>query len=113
LIRAEEPLVPIGEVAERFGVTLRTLRFYEQRRLLSPVREGPRRLYGTDQLTRLGRILAAKRLGLSLHEIERLLAEETLSLSQEEVEAQIAHLEQQRADIEAALAELRAMLPVG
>lgn len=102
----------IGEVAERFGVTLRTLRFYEQKGLLAPTRRGQDRHYGADQVDVLARIVKAKALGLTLREIEALLGGRTgEGLAPAAVAAQIAHLERQRDEIDAALARLRAMLP--
>lgn len=108
---AAEPLT-IGEVAERFAVTLRTLRFYEQRGLIAPARSGATRLYGPRELARLAVILKGKTLGFTLQEIEVMLDDEApktgaLRLSPDQVREQIAHLERQKAEIEEALAALR------
>lgn len=88
------------ETASRFGVSIKALRLYEQRGLLTPQRsEAGWRTYGPDQIARLHQILALKRLGLSLARIGELLAgpdalEEVLAL-QEQVLArdseQLAH----------------------
>src|SRR5262245_44552528 len=59
----------IGELAKEFGVTLRTLRFYENKRLLSPRREGLARLYSKADRDRLALILKGKKLGFTLSEI--------------------------------------------
>jgi DNA-binding transcriptional MerR regulator len=110
---AGEPAYTISELAKRFGLTLRTLRFYESRGLLTPVRRGRHRLYGQKDVERLAVIVKAKSLGLTLAAIRRIVADEgagpTLRLSREACLAQIAVLERKLAEIEAALAELRAM----
>jgi DNA-binding transcriptional MerR regulator len=103
----------IGDLAREFGVTLRTLRFYEDRGLLSPRREGTARIYDARDRARLSVILKGKHLGFTLTEIRAMLAEdkageagEDLKLSLTQVEDQIAHLETQKAEIEQALSEL-------
>jgi DNA-binding transcriptional MerR regulator len=110
---ASEPVYTIGDLAKRFGLTLRALRFYENRGLLNPVRGGGRRLYGPKDVERLALIVKAKKLGLTLTAIQQLIVDDgegqTLRLSHEACMAQIAILEGQLAEIEAALAELRAM----
>ena len=58
----------IAEFAEAFGVTPRTLRFYEQKGILKPVRRGRTRLYSERDKTRLKLTLRGKRLGFSLNE---------------------------------------------
>ena len=63
------------EIARRFGVSIKALRLYERRGLLTPLRsKSGWRTYGPDQITRLHQILALKRLGLSLASIGQLLA---------------------------------------
>jgi DNA-binding transcriptional MerR regulator len=110
----------IGQLAKEFGLTLRALRFYEDRGLLRPKREGNLRLYTPVDRERLRVILKAKALGFTLSEIKDTLAsadahaEPSLALSASQVADQIAHLEQQHAEVSAALAELhslRALLP--
>jgi DNA-binding transcriptional MerR regulator len=58
----------ISDLAGEFDVTTRTIRFYEEKGLLSPRREGTRRIYSPADRTRLRLILRGKRLGLSLDE---------------------------------------------
>jgi DNA-binding transcriptional MerR regulator len=58
----------IRDLATEFAVTTRTIRFYEEKGLLKPKREGQRRVYGPADRTRLRLILRGKRLGLSLDE---------------------------------------------
>ena len=63
----------IGEMCESFGVTPRTLRFYEARELIAPVRVGSRRLFTRRCRARLKLILQGKRFGFSLEDIRQLL----------------------------------------
>jgi DNA-binding transcriptional MerR regulator len=106
----------IGELAQEFDVTPRAIRFYEDQGLLAPRREGQRRIYTARDRTRLKLTLRGKRLGLTLSEIRELIdmyepgrderpqLERFLSV----LESHKASLLQQRADIEAQLAELEA-----
>lgn len=106
----------IGDLAREFGVTLRTLRFYEDRGLLSPKREGTARIYDARDRARLSVILKGKQLGFTLTEIRAMLAVEErgeapaadLKMSIAQIDEQIAHLESQKTEIEAAIRELRA-----
>lgn len=68
-----EGLLTIGQMRERFGVTARTLRFYETRKLLNPERQGQHRLYDRRDRARLQLILRGKRFGFTLDEIQHLL----------------------------------------
>ena len=63
----------IGQLSSRYGLSLRTLRFYEDRGMLSPLRHGTMRLYDGRQRSRLEMILKGKRLGFTLAEIRELL----------------------------------------
>lgn len=63
----------IREMCEAFDVTARTLRFYEAKELISPIREGQKRLYTKRDRARLKLILRGKRFGFSLEEIRQLL----------------------------------------
>ena len=111
-IEAPERLT-IGELARSAGVTLRALRFYQSKGLLSPSRDGQARIYSTADRERLELILKGKRLGFTLHEIREMLmaraagAENTLPISRRKCTEQINLLERQRRDIERALCELR------
>lgn len=69
----EDRVLAISEMSERFNVTLRTLRFYEEKGLLNPVRKGARRFYGTRDVSRMQVILQAKKIGLTLAEIRRVI----------------------------------------
>ncbi len=63
----------IGALAREFGVTTRTIRFYEDQGLLAPERAGANRVYGARDRVRLRLILRGKRLGFSLAEIGEML----------------------------------------
>lgn len=63
----------IREMCDAYDVTPRTLRFYETKELLSPIRQGQRRLYTNRDRARLTLILRGKRFGFSLEEIRQLL----------------------------------------
>jgi DNA-binding transcriptional MerR regulator len=111
---ARERSFSIGDLAREFGVTLRTLRFYEDRGLLNPRRDGLARIYDARDRARLSVILKGKQLGFTLTEIRAMLASERpevaapdLRLSLAQIDTQIAHLESQQREIEAALVELR------
>jgi DNA-binding transcriptional MerR regulator len=104
----------IGELARKFNVSLRALRFYESRGLLSPTRQGRQRLYGRKDADRLNVILKAKKLGFTLADIRQMIAEngdeasrQALKLSREKCLQQIGVFERKLAEIEEALAELR------
>ena len=100
----------IGQVAREFGLTFRTLRFYESKRLLAPERHGSKRLYRRSDCERLGLILTGRRLGFTLAEIGELVDRrdgKRLHLSREKCIEQIALLERQKRGIDVAIAELR------
>jgi DNA-binding transcriptional MerR regulator len=104
----------IGEMASEFGVSLRTLRFYEDRQLLRPRREGNTRLYGPAERLRLQMILKGKQLGFTLTEIADLIGTQDADddfegkLQPAQIVTQIDHLERQRREIEDAITRLRA-----
>jgi DNA-binding transcriptional MerR regulator len=108
-LTVDRPLT-IGEVAQQYGITLRTLRFYEAKRLLTPDRHGAIRLYRWGDRKRLNMILTARRLGFTLAEIKHLLSKtngDALHLTREQCLKQIKLLEQQKRSIETAITELR------
>ena len=107
---------PIGEMAREFSVSSRTLRFYEDRNLLAPRRDGTARFYSAADRLRLQMILKGKRLGFTLAEISDLIgatagaAESDFEkkLQPQQIVSQISHLERQRAEIDDAIGRLRA-----
>jgi DNA-binding transcriptional MerR regulator len=74
-VRGVGPLAQIGEVAERLGLSLRTLRHWEEVGLIVPSArtEGGFRLYSSDDVARLEIVMRMKPLGLNLSEVRRLL----------------------------------------
>lgn len=66
-------LITIGELAERVGITIRTLQYYDQAGILKPSAKGSRnqRLYSTEDVNELYRILCMKFMGISLDEIKQ------------------------------------------
>lgn len=68
-----DTMMTIRQMCDAFAVTPRTLRFYEQKELLSPMRDGTKRLYSRRDRARLTLILRGKRFGFSLEEIRQLL----------------------------------------
>lgn len=112
---AANDFMTIGDVSRIYNLSLRALRFYEERGLLQPVRRGVTRLYDPRARARLELILKGKQLGFTLTEIrgmietaERDAGEMGLSLAPGQVLEQIAILEKQRRDLDAAIEELRA-----
>jgi DNA-binding transcriptional MerR regulator len=111
---ASEAVFRIGDLAREFGLTLRALRFYEDRKLLIPARAGSTRLYSADHRQRLKLILLAKRVGFSLTEIEEILKvndQEVLSADSlrkliEKFKGQVSVLTDQKHEIEQALKEV-------
>jgi DNA-binding transcriptional MerR regulator len=110
----EKDIYSIGDLSKEFGVTLRTLRFYEDKGLISPQRRGTTRLYNRRDRARLQLILRGKKVGFSLEDIKEMLdlydlrdgqvTQLTVSLSK--FRDQIGVLESQRQEIDAAIADL-------
>ncbi|WP_322097556.1 MerR family DNA-binding transcriptional regulator [Pelagibius sp. Alg239-R121] len=104
----------IAELAQEFGITNRTIRFYESEGMLAPLREGQRRIYRPRDRVRLKLILRGKRLGLSLQEIREIIdlydaakgESGQLNLLLDKIEARREDLENKRRDIDATLSDL-------
>jgi DNA-binding transcriptional MerR regulator len=111
-----QPELTISQMSRVFGVSLRTLRFYEDRGLIKPRREGNARYYRGGDRIRMEMILKGKKLGFTLTEIQDLIggkgATETADLEDQlnpqQIVTQIGHLERQRSEIEGAIERLRA-----
>ncbi len=103
--------VGIAEMARRFQTTLRTLRFYEQRGLLKPRREGMNRYYDDFAQQRFRLIDEARKLGFTLTEIAGMLPEpasnDQLRFTADKLLDQIEYLEGELVRINAALGKLR------
>jgi DNA-binding transcriptional MerR regulator len=111
-----EPLLGIAALAREFGVSTRTIRFYEDKGLLSPARAGTQRVYTRRDRARLALILRAKTLGSSLTEIRHYLdlyghcgegRGKQLEFVVERTTAAMAALEEKKAQLDNTLAELR------
>jgi len=111
-----ETRLSFKEMCARFDVTPRTLRYYEYIELLAPEKEGRARFYGPREMARLKLILRGRRFGFSLEEIrqwlliygkkgERPQLQAWLDLADRQLQA----LDQQRAELETSIADLRAL----
>ena len=114
-------LMTISEMCTSFDVTPRTLRFYEAKELLSPLRIGTKRLFTKRDRARLTLILRGKRFGFSLEDVRQLLdlydrdgSQETqLARTYDIARARLSQMEQQRDELNDAIAELRGQLVWG
>jgi len=109
-------LFGITELCREFGITLRTIRFYEDKGLLSPRRINGTRVYTRRDRARLALILRSKAIGASLSEIKHYLdlygahgegRVQQMKYVLDRTDKAIAELETKRAHIDASLAELR------
>ncbi|ONI78477.1 MerR family transcriptional regulator [Kribbella sp. ALI-6-A] len=113
-VTADTQTWSIADLAAEYDVTLRTIRFYEDRGLLTPERRGTVRVYHPRDRVRLGLILRGKRLGFSLDEIATIVnmydaepgEEGQLVYLLHQIATRRAELEQRRRDIEETLHEL-------
>ncbi len=104
----------IAELAREFGITTRTIRFYEDRGLITPRRDGQRRVYAPRDRVRLKLIMRGKRLGFSLEEIREMIdiydvdrtERAQLRLVLDRIAERRAALTQQQRDIASMLGEL-------
>jgi DNA-binding transcriptional MerR regulator len=111
---AGEGFTRIGELAKKYSVTLRTLRFYEDKGLLTPKREGTTRLYARRDVARLKLIMLGRKVGFSLREVKQILDlydpsgsnTKQLKLALDKSEKQLGRLEKQRVAIDEAISEL-------
>jgi DNA-binding transcriptional MerR regulator len=111
----------IREMCAAFDVSPRTLRFYETKELLSPIRLGTKRLFTKQDRARLRLILRGKRFGFSLEEIRQLLDmydrdgsnEAQLMRTYDIAKDRLAQMEAQRAELDVAIADLKTQLAEG
>ena len=115
---SETETLSIREMCDAYQVTARTLRFYESKELLSPIRAGSKRLYTKQDRARLQLILRGKRFGFSLEDIRQLLdmysrngsnlaqLARTFDLGQD----RLAQMKAQRDELSIAIAELEVEL---
>jgi DNA-binding transcriptional MerR regulator len=108
----------IREMCEAFEVTARTLRFYEQKELLFPIRDGQKRLFTRRDRARLKLILRGKRFGFSLEEIRQLLdlyyvgdqQATQLARTIDVARDRLDDMERQRAELDVAIHDLRSQM---
>ena len=113
-----EDVLTIREMCDAFDVTPRALRFYEAKELLFPMRQGQKRLYSRRDRARLKLILRGKRFGFSLEDIRQLLDlydvddthETQLAETLDAARKRLADMEQQRDELDQAIAELDEMI---
>lgn len=111
----------IREMCDKFGVTARTLRFYEAKELLAPIRQGQKRLYTNRDRARLKLIQRGKRFGFSLEDIRQLLdlydigdqMQTQIQQSYDRGLLRLAEMEKQRDELDETIVELKALLKRG
>jgi DNA-binding transcriptional MerR regulator len=109
-----EELDRIGEIADEFNVTLRTLRFYEDKGLINPKRVGTSRFYGRREKARLRLILLGRDIGFSLEDIREMLNlyepktgnQAQMRLAIEKADTQLVRLTEQRKSVDEAIVRL-------
>jgi DNA-binding transcriptional MerR regulator len=114
----QKDLMTIREMCDSYDVTPRTLRFYEAKELLAPVRQGTKRLFTRRDRARLKLILRGKRFGFSLEDIRQTLdlyGRDTANAAQRQraydlAQARLAAMIAQRDELELAIADLRTEL---
>ncbi len=114
-------VLTIRQMCDHFHVTARTLRFYEDKELISPNRESQKRLYTKREVGRVKLILRGKRFGFSLEEIRELLdlyylGDQQKTQVKRTVELgriRLAELEDRRTELEEAIVELKEQLVMG
>ncbi len=119
---AKDALLTIREMCDAYDVTPRTLRFYEAKELLFPLRRGTARFFTYRDRARLKLILRGKRFGFSLEDIRQLLEmydrdpgqqEAQLARTIELAQDRLAQMERQRAELDEAIAELKEQMDWG
>ncbi len=116
-----DALMTIREMCDAFDVTPRTLRFYESKELLAPIREGQKRLFTKRDRARLTLILRGKRFGFSLEQIRQLLDlydiddqhRTQLVKTYEIAQERLADMERQRDELIETIEDLKAQLAWG
>lgn len=115
-----DKLMTIREMCTEFSVTPRTLRFYESKELIFPIRDGTRRLFTRRDRARLKLILRGKRFGFSLEDIRQLLdlydrdqGAAQIARTYDLARQRLAAMEAQRAELDEAITELRQQLEQG
>lgn len=116
-----DEIMTIRQMCEEFDVTARTLRFYEAKELISPIREGQRRLFTKRDRARLFLILRGKRFGFSLEDIRQLLdlyevddqGQTQLLTSYKFAKSRLRAMQEQRDELSLAIDELNDLIVEG
>lgn len=117
----DDRIMTIREMCDAYDVTPRTLRFYEAKELLFPIREGQKRLFTKRDRARLKLILRGKRFGFSLEEIRQLLdlyhmggqQQTQLARTYEIAQQRLSDMEAQRVELNQAIDELKEQMRWG
>lgn len=117
----QNDVITIREMCDLFDVTPRTLRFYEAKELIAPIREGQKRLYTKRDRARLKLILRGKKFGFSLEEIRQLLEmyymqdqqQTQMTKTYELAKVRLQELKHQREDLDRTIEELEEQLRWG
>jgi DNA-binding transcriptional MerR regulator len=117
----DDRIMTIREMCDSYDVTPRTLRFYEAKELLFPIREGQKRLFTKRDRARLKLILRGKRFGFSLEEIRQLLdlyhmgdqQQTQLARTYEIAQQRLSDMEEQRDELNQAIDELKEQMRWG
>ena len=118
---SENDTMTISQMCSRFKVTARTLRFYESKELLFPIRLGQKRIFTRRDQARIKLILQGKRFGFALEEIRKLLNlydigdQQTTQLAKtyELAEQRLIIMQNQRDELNSAIIDLKEMLSLG
>jgi len=114
-VEVADSLMRIGEMAKKHGVTHRALRFYEDKGLLAPRREGSTRLYTRQDIARLKLILLGRKVGFPLREVKKMIDLydpsgsniRQLKYALDKSEKQLARLHLERKAIDGAIRQLK------
>jgi DNA-binding transcriptional MerR regulator len=101
----------ISDLASEFDITTRTIRFYEEKDLLSPEREGTKRLYNQADRVKLRLIIRGKRLGLTLEESKLIIdMYDPSGGNEQQLQALISQVRHKRAQLQEQLIDLKNMI---
>jgi DNA-binding transcriptional MerR regulator len=117
---APDDFLRIGEIARSYGITLRTLRFYEDKGLLKPKRDGSTRLYSRRDIARLRLVLLGRKVGFSLREVKQMMDLydpagtniKQLKVALDKADRQLGRLEKQRQAVEESIMELQTAMAI-
>ncbi|KAB7613667.1 MerR family DNA-binding transcriptional regulator [Amylibacter sp. SFDW26] len=115
-----DAVLTIRQMCDKFEVTARTLRFYEDKELIAPIREGQKRLYTKREQVRVNLILQGKRFGFSLENMRELLDLYYLDDQQKTQmeravilgEQRLIDMEQQRKELDQAIIDIKERLKI-